>query len=416
MKDLLKNAVIAILSFEARMLIMRHKPRVVAITGSLGKTGTKDAIATVLASTFSVRRSPKSFNSEFGVPLTILDLPNAWNNPLLWLRNIAVGLYRALTLRTYPEVLVLEVGADKPGDIAKVASWLPIEVAVITAVPEVPVHVVYYSTAAAVLKEKASLMLGLQQGGTLVTGDDARVAQLTNTKGKTIRIMKPKGEVLYENGNPTGMRFFSKEGPFELRGILGEHQGYAPLFAFAVGELFGITRASAITALAAREYTPGRMRLIEGVNGSTIIDDSYNSSPAALTSALETLKSLKVTGRKIAIIGDMRELGSFTEREHIKAGELVASIVDELYTVGEYTPLLAQSAREHGLIKIHSFGVLEAEQAGEACKRTLAPHDVVLIKSSQGRLRLEKAVKILMQHQGDAQALLVRQDEAWLKR
>src|SRR5665213_1262947 len=115
MKDVFKKLVARALVLEARATIKRYKPRVVAVTGSVGKTSTKDAIYAVLSPSAHVRASQKSFNSEFGLPLTILGRPNAWNNPLRWLQNIADGLLLVLIGHAYPEWLVLEVGADRPG-------------------------------------------------------------------------------------------------------------------------------------------------------------------------------------------------------------------------------------------------------------------------------------------------------------
>lgn len=122
-------------------MVRKYKPRIVAVTGSVGKTSTKDAIFAVLADNQHVRKSDKSFNSEIGLPLTILGCPNAWNNPLRWLQNIFDGFLLLVLPSRYPAWLVLEVGADRPGDISGVAKWLPVDVAVITRLPEVPVHV-----------------------------------------------------------------------------------------------------------------------------------------------------------------------------------------------------------------------------------------------------------------------------------
>ena len=118
-----KQCVILIITWEARLVLMRHKPRIIAVTGSVGKTTTKDAIFSALAGVEHVRKSAKSFNSEIGVPLTILGCDNGWNNPFRWLMNIATGIIVILK-KDYPKWLVLEVGADRPGDIMRTAVWL----------------------------------------------------------------------------------------------------------------------------------------------------------------------------------------------------------------------------------------------------------------------------------------------------
>src|SRR3990167_7763068 len=130
MRKLFKFFVVTVLVWEARMTLRRHKPFIIAVTGSVGKTTTKDAIFHVLKDTTSIRKSEKSFNSELGVPLTILGLPNAWHDPLRWAENILRGLWLAARKTGYPAWLVLEVGADRPGDIRKIARWLRPDIAV----------------------------------------------------------------------------------------------------------------------------------------------------------------------------------------------------------------------------------------------------------------------------------------------
>jgi UDP-N-acetylmuramoyl-tripeptide--D-alanyl-D-alanine ligase len=156
-----------------------YKPRIVAITGSVGKTSTKDAIYSVLAPHVFVRKSEKSFNSEIGIPLTILGRPNAWNNPFGWLENLIDGLVLIVWRTKYPEWLVLEVGADRPGDISSVAKWLRADIVVITRLPDVPVHVEFFDSPEDVIREKASLLRALKPDGTFVANaDDEKVLAL----------------------------------------------------------------------------------------------------------------------------------------------------------------------------------------------------------------------------------------------
>jgi len=179
MRSIFKKAIVWILQAEAKAVLRKYRPHVVAITGSVGKTSTKDAVYAVLSKKFHVRKSEKSFNSEVGVPLTILGLGNAWGNPLRWLQNIIDGLSLIVTTRNYPEWLVLEVGADRPGDIKSLASWIKVDIAIITRLPEVPVHVEFFDSVEAVIEEKASLIDALRPGGTLLLyADDERTKKL----------------------------------------------------------------------------------------------------------------------------------------------------------------------------------------------------------------------------------------------
>ena len=134
------------LKLEAQLMLARHRPRIVAITGTVGKTSTKDAVFCALTPFFAVRKSEKSFNNDFGIPLTILGLPTAGGNPLLWFKNIVLGFFRAFFSTAYPEWLVLEVGAGEPGDIKKFSGMLSPNIAVITRFSEVPVHVEFFAS------------------------------------------------------------------------------------------------------------------------------------------------------------------------------------------------------------------------------------------------------------------------------
>ncbi len=419
-KTYIKIIIIKLLIWEAGITLARHKPTIVAITGSLGKTGTKDAVAVALSAKYSVRKSPKSFNSEFGVPLTILGLPNAWGSPIGWLKNLIKGFFIALFGRGYEDVLVLEVGADKPGDIKELASWIKADVVIVTAVPEVPVHMEFYPTAQDVLKEKGELISTLKSGGLLLTGTDEQVKTLENPNGATKRITYDSADIMYSSdGKPVGMKFIVGGNVIKALGILGEHQGYAIAFALAVAEHLDVDANKATVSLESMERTPGRMRILDGKDGSIIIDDSYNSSPTALKAALETLSKLNIKGKKIAILGDMRELGEVSDKEHRRAGVQVAGIVDELFAVGPQASTLADSAIANGLSKerVHKYeAVGGGELAGKDVLKILSDGDIVLVKASQGKLRLEKAVKELMLHPGQASSMLVRQEQEWLKR
>src|SRR3990167_10942399 len=179
MRTIFKNAVVYIITLEARAVLNKYKPKIVAVTGSVGKTSTKDAIYAVLAKSYRVRKSEKSFNSEIGLPLTILGAPNAWSNPLRWLANIVDGLFLIWFDAPYPEWLVLEVGADRPGDIRSLAGWLPVDIAVITRLPEVPVHVEFFDSPEAVVEEKAAIIDCIVPGGVLALfADDPRTLGL----------------------------------------------------------------------------------------------------------------------------------------------------------------------------------------------------------------------------------------------
>lgn len=431
MKQWLRLVVVKILTWEAQAVLRKYRPRIIAVTGSVGKTSTKDAIYSALESFAFVRKSEKSFNSEIGVPLTILGCDTGWSNPIKWLQNIIEGLALLFLVNHYPKWLVLEVGADKPGDIKKVAQWLKPNIVVITALPDVPVHVENFPNPKDVAREKRSLAEHIQTDGTLIlNGDDKRVATLATQFPAITTVLygvEPHNDIVashisivYERpGHPIGMQFRVNEKgssiPLIMHGRLGQQQIYSVLAAFAVARAVG-AGPLAIAKVQEKEQGPrARMRVLEGYNDTTIIDDSYNSSPVALRAALSTVKKIETPGRKIAVLGDMLELGRFSSEAHKKAGIQAAGIVDVLVTVGVRAQGIAEAAREAGLDaeKILSFDSGEAKEAGVAVRDMLEPNDVVLLKGSQSGIRLEKAVRELLKEPHKAKEILVRQEDAW---
>ncbi|MBC7836491.1 UDP-N-acetylmuramoyl-tripeptide--D-alanyl-D-alanine ligase [Acetobacteraceae bacterium] len=432
MKSFLKKIIVTLLTLEARAVVRKYNPRIVAVTGSVGKTSAKDAIYCVLAHSAYVRKSQKSFNSEVGLPLTILGRPNAWSNPLLWIENLFDGLSLLILPARYPEWLVLEVGADRPGDIRSVSKWLPVDVAVITRLPEIPVHVEFFNTVEDIVEEKASLISALKNEGSLVLyEDDERVRSLTSrastanivTFGTSadadvsvsdLKILYEEGKHKHALGMHARLRIGTQVAPIEVLGTLGTHSLLPLLAGAAVGKALGKDLPEILEALKA--YTPpqGRMRIIEGIKETTLIDDTYNSSPAAVAAALE---ALKLTGgrRKIAVMGDMLELGRHSAPEHKKAGVHAAKVADILITIGFRARDMAQGALDEGMKDTNVFQFEDARRAGAELQNMLKEGDVVLIKGSQS-IRMERTVEELMAHPEQAKDLLVRQDEEWRKR
>ncbi len=432
MRPIFKEIIVWILTAEARLVVRRRKPSVVAITGSVGKTSTKDAIYAALCESAHVRKSEKSFNSEIGVPLTILGRPNAWRNFIGWLQNILDGGLIAYFNIKYPDWLVLEIGADRPGDIRSVAGWLPVDIVVITRLPEVAVHVEYFDTPEQLLEEKASLISALKPTGTLIlSADDERVLALASrAEGRRVLtfgfspyadIRADFPELIIDTGGVVhGMharvQVGQESGEISLIGALGAHVFLPALAAMAVGHTLGMKLGDIISTIE-RNYLPppGRMHLISGIHDSLIVDDTYNSSPAALEAALGTLAAIPAKGKKIAVLGDMMELGKYSVDEHRKAGMLVATCASLLMTVGIRARDIAGAALDAGMSDSAILQYEDAERAGEELARLLQPGDIVLIKGSQA-VRLERTTELIMAEPERIKELLVRQEPEWKKR
>lgn len=433
MKSLLKKIIVAIITWEAKLVLKKYKPQIVGVTGSVGKTSSKDAIYTVFKSTFKVRKSDKSFNSEIGIPLTILGCHNAWSDMRGWIKNISHGLSLIFLKHSYPKWLVLEIGADRPGDIKSVSMWLKPDVSVITRFGKVPVHVEFFSSVEEVIAEKTHLALALKPEGTLILNydDEDVLAVRDKVKYKIITYgMDERADVIASNYSiqylsekdptlPTGIAFkVDYQGssvPIEIAGALGRAHIYPVLAAIASGVSQNINLISICQALSDHHTPPGRMRVIEGVKKTVIIDDTYNSSPVAVNEALETLSMLENRTTKIAVLGDMLEIGKYSVEEHKKVGKKVADVADVLVAVGLRARHIAEGALAAGMSHNDIFKFDKSPEAAKAIKAMLKAGDAVLVKGSQG-VRTEKIVEALMAHPEDKTKLLVRQDAEWKNR
>ncbi|MEK7462145.1 MAG: UDP-N-acetylmuramoyl-tripeptide--D-alanyl-D-alanine ligase [Patescibacteria group bacterium] len=429
MKNFLKKVVVKILTWEAKQLIKRHRPIIIGVTGSVGKTTTKDAIYQAIKNSLAARKSEKSFNSEIGVPVTVLGLKNGWNNPLLWAKNIIDGFFVALFSKEYPAVLVLEMGIDRPGDMERLTSWITPDLVVLTRLPSVPVHVEYFGTAQAVVEEKMKLAGALKAEGTFIYNHDDEIIQsklgeiLPRSIGfgryvPTDYTGSDDRSVYYDDrlvGTTFSISHDNQSASLTLKGTLGTQQVYACTAAVAVADVLGIPLIESVAALQELETPTGRMRLIPGIKSTMIIDDTYNSSPTACEQALLTLGEIKYAGRKIAVLGDMLELGRFSSDEHEKIGALVPKVADILLTVGVRSRKIAEVALNNGLPEENILQYEDSARAGRELQNLLQAGDVVLVKASQG-IRAEKIVEEIMAQPEQASTLLVRQDTEWAKR
>lgn len=428
MKEIFKKIVLLILTWEARIILKKYRPRVVGVTGSVGKTSSKDAIASVLGQKYNVRKSAKSLNSEFGVPLTILGEASGWDSASEWAGILWRGFLQIVQRAKYPEVLVLEVGADHPGDIQSIIAWLKPDVVVGTRMSEVPVHVEFFPDVASVVREKKYLADAVKEDGVLVlNADDKDIYSFKEGSKASIvsygmsdraTVVGRHLQIMYsENiGTPEGIKFEivyqGEVAPVSIKGILGEHVIYVALAGIATGIAEGLSLKEGVLGLKKLPIPPGRMQILEGIKESVVIDDSYNASPVALENALHALHVVKVKGRKIAVLGDMFELGFFSEKAHMLAGRQASLVCDVLIAVGSNARFFLQGAKDGGMDEqnIHSFKTVT--EAIPCVEETLSPQDTILVKGSQG-VRMERLVKALMKNPAQAQELLVRQEGEW---
>ncbi len=420
MKNFLKSIAAIVLWLFARAVVRRYRPHIVMVTGSVGKTSTKDAVAAVLAARFFVRKSEKSFNSEFGVPFTILGVGNPWGNPLAWIALVKSAIALLVLPNHYPNMLVLETGADRSGDLARILRIATPDTVVVTRLPEIPVHVEAYASPEAVREEEFSPAYALPPAAPLIIPADdpyaldmairtqARIISYGTADDAAVRI--GNADFYESEGSVAGMCANvvtgDEHGSLCVRGSVGKTQLLPAAAALAVAHAFLMPLPEALTALESYEPPPGRGRLLAGKNDSIIIDDSYNASPAAVEEALATLKAFPHAQRRIAVLGDMLELGRYSVMEHERIGALADTSADMIIAVGIRARAFAHAA---GDSKVLSFD--NSRAAALALADIIRAGDVVLVKGSQS-IRTERIVEALLAHSADA-SRLVRQEKKW---
>ncbi len=355
---------LAALQALARYWRRRHPSlQVVGITGSIGKTTTKEVIAQVLAAHGPTLKSPGNYNSEIGLPLSLV---------------------RA---RGYHRFGVLEMGFYVPGDIALLCDIAQPHVGVVTAIDRV--HAERAGSVEAIVQGKAELVRALPPEGVAVLNmDDPLVAQMAHwTSARVVGYgFSPQAQVRASNVEVLGLegvRFqVHAEGTVHevVTPLLGRHAVYAALAAIAVARTFGVPWEVLRTALAHMHERP-RLRPFRGPQGAWVLDDAYNAAPRSTQAALEFLGTLP--GERIAVLGDMLELGPYEEEGHREVGRKAAQVVDRLIAVGPRARILAEAAREAGLPG-EAIRLAEGpEEAWHHLRSWLHPRAVVLIKASR---------------------------------
>ncbi|MBP6948953.1 MAG: UDP-N-acetylmuramoyl-tripeptide--D-alanyl-D-alanine ligase [Candidatus Pacebacteria bacterium] len=426
MKDFIKFVVLRIITWEAKLVLAKHKPFIIGVTGNLGKTSTKDAIYAVMKQQYYTRRSEKSMNSEFGVPLTILGQKSGWNNPIEWMKIIVDGLF-VVFQKNYPTHIILEIGADRPGDIKTIAEWIKPDITVVTQFGQVPVHIEFFPDRDAVVTEKGYLVEAIKEKGVFIFNADdhdaLKLLEKTQTKKVSFGIHEKadiKALHIKQYGHPiqgteADIVIDGKNNHVVLPEVAGKSPVYCALPALAVARELSISLEVACAALRDADKPRGRMRLLRGMNGSVIIDDTYNASPKATEHGLKTLNEMHTVGRKIAVIGDMLELGTHTRDEHYKIGLEASKCCHKLYTVGIRARTVAEGALDG---KMNDEDIMQCDTAIDAGKelvQVLGPHDIVYMKGSQG-VRMERTVKMILAETHDPKQVLVRQEKEWLNR
>jgi len=354
--------------------------KVVAVTGSNGKTTTKDLIDAILSTTYSVYKTKGNLNSQIGLPLSLLEID------------------------PQTEVAVLEMGMSEPGQIARLSDIAAPDIAVITMIGLS--HLSSMGSRERIAAAKREITQGLRAGGTLVVpGDEPLLSNAAWEVGGGLWERIEFGVAAsYDYGaasmeqEPMGIRFMTNrpELPHLFIPLLGKHNVHNALAAIAVADRLGISGDRIARGLAQACLTGMRMEKLTGRHGSTIINDAWNASPASMESAIVTLSEMTGYARKIAILGDMLELGADAEKLHRDIGrKLAAGGVDYILSVGDlakHMALEAMPAYPAG----HVFMCSTKQELLEQACSLIGPGDLVLVKASRG-LALEEVVQGLLE-------------------
>lgn len=395
----------------ATIILRRHHPVVVAVAGSVGKTATKDALAAALNSAERpARGTVGNFNAEIGVPATVMSAGGSPTSLGGWVRLVFRGLRQALLGRTYPALLVLELAADHPGDLRPLLKMIQPTVGVLTSAA--PEHLEFFGDEAGVIAEESLVVRQLPSTGTAVVNiDDPRIAALLpSLTTKVITYgwsheaqVRADSMSMTKNahGMPDGMvvkvAIDGSTVPVAIPGVIGRHQVYPILAAIAVGVAVGDEVMSIVQRLSSYVPPPGRMRLFAGREGSLLIDDTYNASPEAVQAALQSLHELEGPSQRIAILGQMSELGAAAAEWHDRIGREVAQLrISELVLVGPLAERIGRAAIAAGFSATNVHMVATAEAAAATILPRLNPSMAVLLKGSRFASRLERAVAILL--------------------
>ncbi len=360
-------------------LLMKVNPKVVAVTGSNGKTTTKDMIAAILATQFNVHKTQDNFNNEIGVPMTIL------------------------SMKTNTEILVVEMGMDRPGQLDFLSKLVQPDVAVITMIGEA--HIEFFGTRDKIADAKMEITDGLKEDGLLVYNGDE---PLLNERVKDLKVdLKRFGSNHDNDLYPEEINAMSDHTVFKLNKwpdltftipMMGAYNVYNALAAMLVGRRFHIKPEKMQAALASFQVTKNRTQWLTGAKGERILSDVYNSNPTALKAVLRNFGKVNVdnNGWRIAVLGDMLELGDASAQLHAGiADSLDPTVINEVYLYGDEMKVLADRLQDKypsGDVHYYPFG--QQEELIAALQHDLTKNDIIMLKGSHG-MHLENVLAML---------------------
>ncbi|HZI95644.1 MAG TPA: UDP-N-acetylmuramoyl-tripeptide--D-alanyl-D-alanine ligase [Candidatus Paceibacterota bacterium] len=396
------------LKYLTKLILWRYKPLIIGVTGSVGKTSTKEAIYTVLKNKFKVERNVFNLNTEIGMPLTIIRGKDAKRNIFLWFYNFFHTLWLfVFKTKKYPQILVLEMSEDAPGMIKYLVDLARPKIGVITTIGDPPVHLEYYKNTNQLIEEISYLPQNLTLNDTMILNADN--ALVLDFKDKTVAKVLSYGFSEYsdikvtdyklinvDNLKNIGMNFRLEASgsfvPVRIEGVFGKAQAYALAAAAAVGLSLDMNLVEISEAMLDYKIVEGRTRFIPGIKNTWILDDSYNACPDSVRATLDILKEISAN-RKIVVLGDMKELGVNSKEAHIEIGRNIADVAKVFIAVGEEM-VFAKEIIDSEYSDIETFWFEDGKQAKKFVKEMIKKGDLVLVKGSHS-MKMEEITEYI---------------------
>jgi len=394
---------------------------VIAVTGSTGKSSTKEAIYYALKNDFQVARSTSNLNTEIGLPLTIIQGDDAKKNIFLWLKNIfhTLGLL-AIKRKDYPKIWVLEMSEDQPHLISYLAKLCRPKIGVIPWIGEIPVHAEFHQSAKSLQEEIQKLVSFLPQDGTAILNYDnfLSLEAKEKTKAKVITYgFNNDADVkiseyslimdkdLCKIGMTLRLEYQGSYVPLKLIGIFGQPQAYAIAAGAAVGLALGLHLVAISQSLENYKLLKARTTFLQGIKNTWIFEDTYNSNPDALQVTLaiyhdlvlaikkENLYFLK---RRVLALGDMRELGKYSDEAHQQIASQIIENADIFFAVGKKMKITIEECKKLGFPQKNIYWFENSFDAGKKAKELIQEGDLFLVKGSRG-IHMEQVTLAIMQ-------------------
>ncbi len=391
--------------------------KVIAVTGTIGKTSAKVAISQLLKNKYTLHIEEQNHNSDRGIRINFfgLDFPDKSRELIRW---VPVILKIRKLAKNFPfDVVVIEMAESRHKSLQSFIKEIKPDIGVITSVS--PVHMSYFKNLDNVIKATWGLVNLCNE--VIYNSDFSELKELAEDQSNATGYSLKSSDVYLSN--ITRLPSFYYQAKLNIgsknkvvkTNFIGKQSLYSMLAATAVADKLGWSVEEIAKYVGAIKPVPGRMNLLRGRLDSIIIDDCFNASPIAMKAAIDAFKDFK--GYKIAVIGSMNELGAESEKAHKEIGMQIAKVADVLITIGsEAKKYIAPTAKRNGMKKQNVYSFAKSNQLKSTLNKVLKPNSVVLFKGSQGGIYLEEAIKFILADDVDADKVLIRQKNEWLRR